>query len=69
MLLRNGLYQILIAPIILENSLNDLLVRMGVKTLAASIKTKEKLIFYMIRLGYMVYGELFSNVINRLTKR
>lgn len=69
MLLRNGLYRILIAPIILENGLNDLLVRMGLKTLAASIETKEKLIFYMIRIGYMVYGESFSIVIDRLTKR
>lgn len=69
MLLRNGLYRILIAPIILENILNNLLVRMGLKTLDASIELKRKLISRMIRIGYMVYGESFGNVIDRLTKR
>ena len=69
MLLRNGLYRILIAPILLETILNDLLVRMGLKTLDASIELKQKLISRMIRIGYMVYGESFSNVIDRLTKR
>lgn len=69
MLLKNGLYRILIAPIVLETILNDLLVRMGLKTLDASIKLKRKLISRMIRIGYMVYGESFGNVIDYLTKR